>query len=131
MPNTSLPEAVVVSIAAVAILVLSVRGIVASAVLVGFALTALLVVAIAVGMAAHRLPGADRVRTWLDRWPGIHRALVRLRAGLAVAGNLRTMIVAVILSIASWSLTVLAFAAAAQAVAIDSAIVSSLMHCDS
>ncbi len=110
---------VVVSIAAVAILVLSVRGIVASAVLVGFALTALLVVGIAVGMAAHRLPGADRVRAWLDRWPGIHRALVRLRAGLAVVGNLRTMILAVILSIASWSLTVLAFAAAAQAVGIE------------
>jgi uncharacterized protein (TIRG00374 family) len=110
---------VVVSIAAVAILVLSVRGIVASAVLVGFALTALLVVAIAVGMAAHRLPGADRVRAWLDRWPAVHRSLVRLRAGLAVVGNVRTMAVAVVLSIASWSLTVLAFAAAAQAVGIE------------
>jgi hypothetical protein len=110
---------VVVSIAAVAILVLSVRGIVASAVLVGFALTALLVVAIAVGTAAHRLPGADRVRAWLDRWPAVHRSLVRLRAGLAVVGNVRTMAIAVVLSIASWSLTVLAFAAAAQAVGIE------------
>ena len=110
---------VVVSIAALAILVLSVRGIVASAVLVGFAVTALLVVAIAVGMAAHRLPGADRVRTWLDRWPSIHRTLIRLRAGLAVAGNLRTMALAVLLTIASWSLTVLAFAAGAQAVGIE------------
>jgi uncharacterized protein (TIRG00374 family) len=110
---------VVVSIAALAILVLSVRGIVASAVLVGFALTALLVVAIAVGMAAHRLPGADRVRAWLDRWPSVHRALVRLRAGLAVAGSLRTMAIAVVLSIASWSLTVLAFAAGAQAVGVE------------
>jgi uncharacterized protein (TIRG00374 family) len=110
---------VVVSIAALAILVLSVRGIVASAVLVGFAVTALLVVAIAVGMAAHRLPGANRVRAYLDRWPGIHRSLVRLRAGLAVVGNLRTMLLAVVLSVASWSLTVLAFAAAAQAVGVE------------
>jgi uncharacterized protein (TIRG00374 family) len=109
---------VVVSIAAVAILVLSVRGVVASAVLVGFAVTALLVVAIAIGMAAHRLPGADRVRRFLDRWPSVHRSLVRLRAGLAVVGNVRTMFWAVILSIGSWSLTVLAFAAAAQAVGI-------------
>jgi uncharacterized protein (TIRG00374 family) len=107
---------VVVSIAALAILVLSVRGVVASAVLVGLALTALLLVAVAVGMVAHRLPGADRVRRWLERWPGIHRALVRLRAGLAVVGNVRTMLLAVVLTLASWSLTVLAFAAAAQAV---------------
>jgi glycosyltransferase 2 family protein len=110
---------VVVSIAALAILVLSVRGIVASAVLVGFALTALLVVAIAVGMAAHRLPGAARVRAWLDRWPAVHRSLVRLRAGLSVAGSLRPMAIAVVLSMASWSLTVLAFAAGAQAVGVE------------
>lgn len=109
---------VVVCIAALAILVLSVRGIVASAVLVGFAVTALLVVAIAVGMAAHRLPGADRVRTFLDRWPQVRHVLSKVRVGLAVATNLRAMVIAVALSVASWSLTVLAFAAAAQAVGV-------------
>jgi uncharacterized protein (TIRG00374 family) len=110
---------VVVSIAAVAILVLSVRGIVASAVLVGFAVTALLVVGVAVGMYAHRLPGADRVREFLGRWPRVHLALVRLREGLSVAGNVRAMLIAVALSVASWTCTVLAFAAAAQAVHIE------------
>jgi uncharacterized protein (TIRG00374 family) len=109
---------VVVSIAAISILVLSVRGIVASAVLVGFALTALLVVGIAIGMYAHRLPGADRVRTFLSRWPRVRQMLVRLRDGLSVAGNVRAMAIAVALSLASWTCTVFAFAAAAQAVGV-------------
>ena len=110
---------VVVSIAAVAILVLSVRGIVASAVLVGAAVTALLVVAIAVGMAAHRLPGADRVRKLLGRWPRIRHVLSKVRVGLSVVTDVRAMMVAVVLSVVSWSLTVLAFAAAAQAVGVE------------
>jgi uncharacterized protein (TIRG00374 family) len=110
---------VVVTIAAAAILVLSVRGIVASAVLVGFALTALLVMGVAIGIYAHRLPGADRVRTYLARWPRVRHVLVRLRDGLSVASNLRAMGIAVLLSIASWTCTVLAFAAAAQAVGVE------------
>jgi uncharacterized protein (TIRG00374 family) len=113
---------VVVAIAAIAILVLSVRGIVASGVLVGLALTALLVLGIALGMAAHRLPGADRMATFIGRWPRVHDALRRLRTGLAVAGDARTMVLAVVLSIGSWSLTVLAFAAAAQAVGVEPTI---------
>ena len=113
---------VVVSIAAVAILVMSIRGIVASAVMVGAAVTALLVMAIALGIVAHRLPGAERVTAVIAQKPRIHMALVRLRTGLAIAGNLRTMVVAVLLSIASWSCTVLAFAAAAQAVGIQPTI---------
>lgn len=110
---------VVVSIAAVAILVLSVRGIVASAVLVGAAVTALLVVLIAVGMAAHRLPGADRVRALLGRWPRIRHVLSKVRVGLSVVTDLPSMVIAVVLSVVSWSLTVLAFAAAAQAVGVE------------
>jgi uncharacterized protein (TIRG00374 family) len=110
---------VVVSIAAISILVLSVRGIVASAVLVGFALTSLLVVGVLVGIYAHRLPGADRLRRFIGRWPRVRDVLVRLRDGLSVASNLRAMVVAVALSIASWSCTVFAFAAAAQAVGVE------------
>jgi uncharacterized protein (TIRG00374 family) len=114
--------AVVVVIAAIAILVLSVRGVVASAVMVGVALTGLLVVAIVIGMAAHRLPGADRLAAWIGQWPQVHGALVRLRAGLAIVRDVPTMAAAVLLSIGSWSLTVLAFAAAAQAVGIEPTI---------
>ncbi len=113
---------VVVAIAAVAILVLSVRGIVASAVMVGAAVTALLVVGIAVGIAAHRLPGAERVVAVIARRPRVHGALVRLRAGLSIASHLPTMATAVVLSVGSWSCTVLAFAAAAQAVGVEPTI---------
>jgi uncharacterized protein (TIRG00374 family) len=112
----------VVVIAAIAILVLSVRGIVASAVLVGLAVTGLLVVGIAIGVVAHRLPGARRVSAYIGRWPRVHAALVRLRAGLSIAGDLPTMAAAVVLSIGSWSFTVLAFACAAQAVGIEPTI---------
>ncbi len=110
---------VVVAIAAAAILVLSVRGVVASAVLVGLAVTALLVLAIAVGMVAHRLPGAERVAAFVGRWPRVRDVLVRLRNGLAIASDLRTMAAATVLSIGSWSCTVLAFAAAGQAIGIE------------
>ena len=110
---------VVVAIAAVAILVLSVRGIVASAVLVGFAVTALLVVGVIAGISAHRLPGARRLAGFLARWPRVRDVLRRLQAGLSVASDLRAMAAAVVLSVGSWSFTVLAFAAAAQAVGIE------------
>jgi hypothetical protein len=110
---------VVVAIAAVAILVLSVRGIVASAVLVGLAVTALLVVGVVAGISAQRLPGAERVRGILDRWPRVGDGLRRLQAGLSVASDLRAMVAAVVLSVGSWSFTVLAFAAAAQAVGVE------------
>ncbi len=110
---------VVVAIASVAILVLSVRGVVASAVLVGLAVTMLLVLAVAVGIAAHRLPGAERVAAFLDRWPRVRGILGSLRDGLAVARSARTLVAAIVLSIGSWSCTVLAFAAAAQAVGVE------------
>lgn len=113
---------VVVSIAAVAILVLSVRGIVASAVLAGLALTALLVVGVALGIAAHRLPGAGRMRAFVSRWPRVREVLRRLRTGLAVASDARAMALAVLLTLGSWSFTVLAFAAAAQAVGVEPTI---------
>ena len=113
---------VVVVIASFAIFILSVRGIVASAVLVGLAVTALLVVAIVVGLVAHRLPGADRMAAFLNRWPQVHGLLVRLRAGLAVTANLRVMAGALLLTLVSWSCAVLGFASAAQSVGVEPTI---------
>jgi glycosyltransferase 2 family protein len=113
---------VVVAIAAIAILALSVRGIVASAILVSLAVSVLLVVAIVVGIAAHRLPGAQRAATYLDRWPRVREVLSRLRDGLSIAKDGRTMLVAVLLTITAWGCTVLAFAAAAQAVGVQPTI---------
>jgi glycosyltransferase 2 family protein len=110
---------VVVAIAAAAILVLSVRGIVANAVLVGVALAALLAAAIAIGIAAHRLPGAERIAVIAGRWPRLMDLAGKLRGGLAVAGRPRTLGEALILSLLAWGATVLAFAAAGQAVGIE------------
>ena len=110
---------VVVAIAAAAILVLSVRGIVANAVLVGVALAALLAAAIAIGIAAHRLPGAERIAVIAGRWPRLMDLAGKLRGGLAVAGRPRTLGEALLLSLLAWGATVLAFAAAGQAVGIE------------
>ena len=44
-----------------------------------------------IGIYAHRLPGAERVRAYLDRWPRVRHVLVRLRDGLPWRSNLRAM----------------------------------------
>ena len=111
--------AVVVSIASLAIFVLHVRGLVASAVLLGLALTGLLIVALAVGLAAHRLPGAERVVSLVARWPRVGEIGRKLRGGLAVAGRPRVLAEALTLSVAAWGCTVLAFLAAGQSLGIE------------
>jgi len=110
---------VVVAIAAIAILVLSVRGIVAGAVLIGAAIAALLGVGLAVGIAAHRVPGADRLAGMTARWPRAGELATKLREGLAVAGRPRTLAEALTLSVVAWGATLLAFAAAGQAVGVE------------
>jgi glycosyltransferase 2 family protein len=111
--------AVVVAIAAFAIIVLSVRGLVANAVLVGVAVVVLLGVALAIGVAAHRLPGAERAARFAGRWPKIGEMAGRLRDGLAVAGRPRTLFEALALSVLAWGATLLAFAAAGQSIGIE------------
>jgi len=111
--------AVLVAIASAAILLLHVRGIVASAVLLGVGITGLLVVALAVALVAHRLPYADRAVAAVERWPSVIRLAGKLRGGLAVAGRPRTVAVAVCWSLVAWSATVVAFAAAGQAVGVE------------
>jgi uncharacterized protein (TIRG00374 family) len=110
---------VLVTIASAAIVILSVRGIVASAVLLGLALTGFLVAGLALALVAHRLPHADRVVAAVERWPGVVRAGSRLRGGLAVAGRPRTMAGAIGWSVAAWAATIVAFAAAGQAIGLE------------
>jgi len=111
--------AVVVAIAALAILVLNVRGVVTSAVAIGAAIVALLVVTLAIGIAAHRLPGSDAVARRAARWPRVGELALKLRGGLAVAGRPRTLVGALGLSVVAWGATTLAFAAAGQAVGLE------------
>jgi uncharacterized protein (TIRG00374 family) len=109
----------VVAIAAVAILVLQVRGVVADAVLVGLALSALLIIGLAIGIAAHRLPGAERIAASVRRWPRVGELATKLRSGLAVAGRPRTLTEVLALSAVAWFATLLAFAAAGQAIGLE------------
>jgi uncharacterized protein (TIRG00374 family) len=110
---------VLVGIGAAAILVLNIRGVVVSAILVGVAIAGLLCVALAVALAAHRLPGAGRAAAFLGRWPRVVGVATRLREGLRVAALPRTVAAASILSIAAWSCTVVAVLAVGQSLGIE------------
>lgn len=109
---------VLVGIGAAAILILHVRGVVESAILVGVAVAGLLCVALAVALAAHRLPGAGRAAAFLGRWPRFVGIATRLRDGLRVAALPRTIAAAAVLSVAAWSCTVFAVLAVGQALGI-------------
>ncbi len=110
---------VLVTVASAAIVILSVRGIVASAVLLGLAFTGFLVAVLALALVAHRLPYADRIVARVERWPAVLSAATRLRGGLAVAGRPRTMAGAIAWSVAAWTVTIVAFAAAGQAIGVE------------
>jgi uncharacterized protein (TIRG00374 family) len=109
----------VVLIAAVAILLLSVRGALVSAVLVGAAIAALLVFGLGILLIAHRLPGAERLTSVAERYPRVRSLAARLREGLAVAGRPRTLAQAIGLTVVAWTMSVLAFAAAGQAIGVE------------
>jgi len=108
----------VVAIAALAVLVLSVRGVMTNAVLLGFAFVSLLVIALGLGMAAHRLPGASRATAIIERWPRVLELARRLREGLAVAGRPRTIAGALVFSALAWAASIGTFLAAGQAVGV-------------
>lgn len=109
----------VVAIAAVSILVLNVRGVITDAVTIGVAVVAILLVGLIFGVAAHRLPGADAVARRAARWPRVGDIVSKLRSGLAVAGRPRTLVEAISISAVAWIASLLAFAAAAQAVGLE------------
>src|SRR4029079_13528021 len=109
----------VVAIAALAVVVLSVRGVMGSAVLLGLAFVSLLVIGLGLGMAAHRLPGAARVTEIIARWPRVLELARRLREGLAVAGRPRTLVAALTFSALAWAASTGTFLAAGQAVGVE------------
>ena len=112
----------VVAIASAALLVLSVRGVVAGAVLVGAGVAGLLLVVLALGIVAHRLPGADRVRTAVERWPQVREMAGKLQGGLAVAGRPVTLAEALAASAAAWTVAILAWAAVGQSIGLELSI---------
>jgi uncharacterized protein (TIRG00374 family) len=106
----------VVGIAALAVLVLSVRGVMQSAVLLGLAFVALLVIALGLGMAAHRLPGADRVTAIIAKRPRLLELARRLQEGLQVAGKPRPVAIALGFSAVAWAASTMTFLAAGQSI---------------
>ena len=111
--------AMVVGIAALAILVLNVRGVVTNAVIIGAAVAALLLLTLAVAVAAHRLPGGAAAIRFIDRWPRVAQVVERLRSGLAVAGRPRTLVEVLGLSALAWTASLLAFATAGQSIGLE------------
>ena len=106
----------VVAIAAIAVLVLSVRGVMQSAVLLGLAFVALIVIALGIGMAAHRLPGAARVTAIIARRPRLLELARRLQEGLQVAGKPRPVAIALFFSAIAWAASTMTFLAAGQSI---------------
>src|SRR6478609_1989953 len=90
--------------------------------LVGAAVAGLFVVVLVIGMVAHRLPGADRLRSLLERWPRVRDLGRRLQDGFAVAGRPRTLVEAFACSAVSWSCAILAMAAVGQSIALQLSI---------
>jgi glycosyltransferase 2 family protein len=109
----------VVAIASLAVVVLSARGVMSSAVLLGLAFVSLLVIGLGLGIAAHRLPGAGRVTEIIARRPRLLELARRLRDGLAVAGRPRTLAAALVFSAVAWSASTGTFLAAGQAVGVE------------
>ncbi|HEY8438451.1 MAG TPA: lysylphosphatidylglycerol synthase transmembrane domain-containing protein [Candidatus Limnocylindrales bacterium] len=109
----------VVAIATTALLILSVRGVLAGAVLIGAGVTGLFLVALALGIVAHRLPGADRLTAILARWPRIGELGRSLQGGLSVAARPRTLVEALLASAGAWTCSILALAAMGQALGLE------------
>ncbi len=110
--------AMVVGIAAAAVLVLSVSGPLGTAVLLGLGFVVVLVVVLALGIVAHRLPGAERIGAIFERWPLLVDLARRLRDGLAVARHPRTLIGAIGFSVVAWTASIGTFLAGAHALGI-------------
>ena len=109
----------VVAIAALSVVVLSARGIMTSAVLLGLAFVTLLVIGLGLGIAAHRLPGADRVAALVAHRPRLIELARRLHTGLSVAGRPGTMAVALAFSALAWTASITTFLAAGQAIGVE------------
>jgi glycosyltransferase 2 family protein len=105
-----------VLIAAAAVVILGIGGVIATAVVVGGAVAGAFALALVLGLAAHRLPGASRLIALGARWPRVAELVGRLRGGLSVAARPRTLIAAVLLSAIAWAWSTAAFAATGQAV---------------
>jgi glycosyltransferase 2 family protein len=110
---------IVVGLAGIAVVALGVGGVLATGVLLGAAFVGVLVVGLAVGIAAHRLPGAARVQALGDRSPRLASLAARLREGLAVAGRPATLGQALGYSAVAWTASISTALVAGKALGIE------------
>ena len=109
---------IVVGVAAVAVVLLDVGGVVSTAVVLGAGFVGVLLVGLALAVTSHRLPGAQRVTALAERVPKALELARRLRDGLAVVGRPSAVGAAVLLSILAWSASIATFVIAGAAVGI-------------
>lgn len=100
---------IVVVLAAIAVVVLGVGGVVSTAVVLGAAFVGVLLVGLVLSVVSHRLPLADRVTALIDRVPRLLDLARRLRDGLAVVSRPRTVVIAVAYSLVAWSFSIVTF----------------------
>jgi uncharacterized protein (TIRG00374 family) len=112
----------VVAIASAALLVLSVRGVLVSAVFIGAGFAGLLLAAVAIGIVAHRLPGVDRLAAFVERWPRVTELARSLQGGLGVVSRPRTLAETLLTTAAAWACSILAIAALGQALGVQLSI---------
>ncbi len=121
--------AMVVLIAATALALVNVGGVMTGAVRLGVVLVVVLVGGLAFLMVADRLPGAARVSRVLARWPRLGELGRRLRDGLAIAGRPTTVAGAVVLGLLAWAASIATFAAAGQAVGVELSVPQAALLC--
>lgn len=121
--------AIVVGLAALAVLVLSVGGTMGNAVLLGAGLVALLVVGLVVAIALERLPGVDRLAAIAARWPRLVDLAGRLREGLAVVARPGTLARALGFSAVAWTASVSTYLAGGQAVGVELSLAQGALMC--
>ncbi len=110
---------VLVALASGSLVLIGARSDMAGAVLVGVAVSVVLVVGLIVLVVGHRIPGAARVEASLEaRLPRVHALATTFRSGTSVAARPRTLIPAILLSLLAWSCTIVAFAAGGQALGV-------------
>jgi glycosyltransferase 2 family protein len=110
---------IVVGLAALAVLVLGVGGIVSTAVVLGALFVGVLVVVLLLSVVSHRLPGAERATALIERVPRLLDLARRLRDGLAVVSSPRAVAGAIGFSLVAWTFSILTFVLGGAALGLD------------
>ena len=120
---------IVVGLAALAVVILGVGGVMSTAVVLGAGFVGLLVVGLFIATVSHRLPGAERVTAAAERYPRVLELARRLRTGLAVASQPATLARALVLSAVAWAASIATFVAGGQAIGIDLSLSQAALLC--